>query len=440
MSEFLLKRDGWWHFQRRVPKEFKDLDSREIVRNSTKIRIADDPRGTRAGKVADQQNQVLEAYWQGLMEGKASEAQRRYDDARRRARAMGLDYLPAAELAQKGRRAVLERVDKLFELGAIDASPRSQDIRAAVLGGESPPAIMLSDLFKRFEEQVRADMMDMSPDQIRKWRNPKIRAVTNLIAVIGDKPITSISAADALDFSEWWQNRVRQDGLIPGTANKDMGHLTRMLNVINKRYRLGLGKVFDGMRLEGNMENTRPPYDPEYVQNRILAPGALMEMNAEARRAVFLIAGTGMRPTEAVNLTSKTINLEADIPYVKVMPEGRRMKTTQSQREIPLVGVALAAARAQREGFPRYRDKGAELSSTVNKFLSEHDLRQGGDRTLYSLRHTFKDQLTAVEAEDSMIDALMGHKETGSKYGRGPSMKLKLKYLHLIAFKAPPDV
>ena len=56
---------------------------------------------------------------------------------------------------------------------------------------------------------------------------------------------------------------------------------------------------------------------------------------------------------------------------------------------------------------------------------------------MYSLRHSFKDRLVAVEAPDSLIDSLMGHKTYKPKYGEGPSLELKLKYLQQIAFKPP---
>ena len=89
------------------------------------------------------------------------------------------------------------------------------------------------------------------------------------------------------------------------------------------------------------------------------------------------------------------------------------------------------------QGFPRYRDKASNLSATVNKYLQENGLRPTEDHSLYSLRHSFKDRLIAAEAPDSMIDSLMGHKSYKPKYGRGPSLELKLKYLQRIAFRAP---
>lgn len=438
MTQYLIRRDGTWHFSRRVPAEFTRLDPRGLVKQSTKIRIADDPKGVKASAVALQINEHLEAFWRGLVEGRGAEARNRYNEARARARVMGMTYLPAGELAAPAfQMELMERLERLEKLGAAGPGRRNEAIRDAVLGREAAPPILLSELFTRFETQVQAEITDLSPDQKRKWKNPKVRAVTNLITVIGDMPITDITANHALDFSEWWQARVVDEDLNAGTANKDMGHLSRMLFKINQRHRLGITKIFDGMKLEGAQENSRPPFDTAYIQKTLLAPGALSRLNEEARRVVFLMMDAGLRPSEACNLNRGTILLDGDIPHVRVLPDGRRMKTPQSRRDVPLVGLALETMKLQRDGFPRYHDKSAELSATVNKFLDENNLRQDGTRTLYSIRHSFKDRLITLREQDSMIDALMGHKEDGSKYGTGPTLAMKRDVLQRIAFTPP---
>jgi hypothetical protein len=45
MGEHLTKRNGTWHFVRRVPEEFASYDKRGIVKLSTKVRIARDRHG-----------------------------------------------------------------------------------------------------------------------------------------------------------------------------------------------------------------------------------------------------------------------------------------------------------------------------------------------------------------------------------------------------------
>jgi hypothetical protein len=39
-----------------------------------------------------------------------------------------------------------------------------------------------------------------------------------------------------------------------------------------------------------------------------------------------------------------------------------------------------------------------------------------------------------------MIDCLMGHAEDGEKYGVGPSLDLKLKWMQKVAFREPAAV
>ena len=130
-------------------------------------------------------------------------------------------------------------------------------------------------------------------------------------------------------------------------------------------------------------------------------------------------------------------HLDAPIPYLEVKPVGRVLKTKSSQRELPLVGAALAAMKLRPMGFPRYGDKSSALSATLNKFVLENGLRPTKDHTVYSLRHSFKDRLVAAQAPDSTIDNLMGHASGKPRYGDGPPLELKLKFLESIAFKPP---
>lgn len=433
MPEYLTKRNGHWQFVRRVPLEFTTLDPRGVIKHSTKIAIRKDPRGNRAGKVADGMNRDLEAYWRGLVEGKAQEAADRYAEARRRVRVLGFDYAEVAEVATRPTLEVLERLEKLITGGLVEDA----GARAAVLGYESQPSIMLSEVWPKYEHQTRNDVTDMSPNQLRRWKNAYKLAVSDFESVVTDKALTALTHADILDYAEWLAGRVEEEEIVAKTANKYMGHVSRMIKEINRKHRLGLPNLFAGMRLSGQKNVTRPPFPTAFVQDRILSRDALMGLNDEARAAVMLIADTGLRLSEAVNLNGTSIHMNGAVPYVQVLPDGRRVKTQDSIRTIPLVGVALEAMRLQPKGFPRYLDKGASFSAYVNGYLTAKDLRPTRKHTLYSLRHTFKDRLIAAKCEDSMIEALMGHADDHPKYGSGPPLELKLEVLQRIAFKPP---
>ncbi|MES2671646.1 MAG: integrase [Pseudomonadota bacterium] len=434
MASRLTKRDGFWHYKRRVPADLAHLDTRGIVRHSTKIRIADDKQQIKARIVADQMDSDLEAYWRSLGAGDRVAAESAHEEARKRARAMGLQFVPAAEIAAAPLAEIVLRLERLVEREA-QRDPVSQD---AALGIPArPDAPPLSMLVSTFELEFSTELQDLSPNQLRKWRHPKERAVRNFISQVGDKPLTHLSRADALDFREWWKQRILEEKLDPDTANKDIGHLSKMLREMNLLHRLGLDSIFADLRFKGGLEASRAPFSRDHVQNVILNYDNLMGLNDEARGVVMLMASGGMRIAEAVNFSRATIRTDVDVAHVQVRPDGRRMKTGQSERDVPLVGVSLVAAKNNPEGFPRYHDDEDGLSATVNKYMLANGMRPDPKTSLYSLRHTFRDSLVDVEASEEMIDSLMGHKKKGPKYGVGPSLMLKQKWVEKIAFQVP---
>lgn len=426
-------RGGIWYINRRVPARFADLDGRGIVHLSTGIRVADDPRAIAAQRAAPALLQNLESYWHGLADGQSADARRRYDAAQRRAREVGFVYQPNAELAAGEVAEIIRRYAALADRKTVDDA---LDV-AGILGGEEKPEITVSGLVEEYEELNTVSLSAYSPDQRKRWRNPKARAAANLIAVIGDKLISELTRNDALAFRKYWQDRVTADGIAIGTANKDFGHISKMLTEIDLAYQLGLNPVFRNLRFSGEETEQRLAFSPDWVRKKILAPGALDGLNAEAAAIIKIVAETGARPSEICNVSPASMRIKDKVPYIRIVAEGRKLKTAHSARDIPLVGVALAAASQFPDGFPRYADKGATLSSTINKYLRENGLLETPAHTLYGLRHTFEDRLTAVEAPDKIVAMLMGHKWHRPKYGAGPTLEHKAKWLRKIMFALP---
>jgi integrase len=436
MPDFLTRRNGSWHFARRVPTEFTHLDRRGVVRHSTKIRIASDRAAVRASRVAERFNSSLEQYWRSLADKDSKDGVNSYNEARRRARQLGFDYVENAQLVAAPTAEQLARLETLVANDLVN----DKEAREAVLGLKKKPVFKVSKIFEEYEVETKDQILDLSPDQLRIWRNARKRVVNSFVGVVGDKLITELTIEDAIDFRNFWRDGVVQEGIAAKTANREIGQLSGMIKELNILRRLGLPELFKGLRLKGEVDKEPTPYDTKFVQDRLLADGALDGLNEDARYIIYVIADTGLRPSEVVNLNRKTIHLDTKIPYVSVLPDGRRLKTDDSLREIPLVGVALAALKMRPEGFPRYRDNSSTFSATANKFLLENGLRPAEEHTVYSLRHSFKDRLIAIEAQDSLIDSLMGHDTYKPKYGKGPSLELKRKYLQRIAFKPPPSL
>lgn len=423
----LHQRGGWWHYKRRVPADVADLDRRGTVRVATRTRDL-----AEALVVAARIDAETESYWRALAAGAApaasSDDAQRYEAALRLARTLGVAYRPAADLARGDLADLVRRLELLEKRGLAGSTPAV----AAVLGGAPKPDIRLSELFSTYETHARDRLRGKSEDQARKWRHPRARAVRNAVTVIGDKPLVLVTREDALDFRAWWLDRVAEEGCEPGSANKDLGHLAAMVRELAAAWRLALDNPFAGLRLAGDRHNPRTPYDPELVRARILPGLGLDGLNAEALGILRMVAATGMRPSEVAALTPARVVLDAPIPYVAVAAESRQIKTPHAARDVPLVGVGLEVMRRHADGFARYRDRPDALSATVNKALGAAGLRPTPRHTLYSLRHTFKDRLIAIEAPERVQDALMGHAIREIAYGQGPSLAQRAEWLERV--------
>ena len=76
-------------------------------------------------------------------------------------------------------------------------------------------------------------------------------------------------------------------------------------------------------------------------------------------------------------------------------------------------------AKRHPNGFPRYFDKGSNLSAMLMKHFKAHKLLPTPKHAIYSFRHSFKDRLKAAETPEELIDELMGHTIGKPKYGDG---------------------
>ncbi|MBR0687293.1 tyrosine-type recombinase/integrase [Bradyrhizobium manausense] len=437
MAERLTKRGGIWYYVRRVPPQFLAFEKRSPVRLSTGIRVADDRAGVKASRKAKQLEIDLEASWLARAGQGARAAALALEDARERARALELPYKPIED-------AIRETVEDIVRrrLAALEPGDRRHDPAtvAAALGGVPLSTIKLSGLADELEIAKKAMLAKYSEGQLRKWRNGKRRAIDVLIKVIGDKDIQRVSRDDALLYVDHWTERVVDGEVLAATANRNLTHITGALSAVARRHRLPLDRVFQGLRLEGAKSRPRPPFSPWWIVNRILAPGALDTMNEEERAILRVMINTGARPSEIINLREPHIVLNSNIPHIQVRPDDRVLKTEQSYRDLPLVGVALDAMRKFPDGFPRYRDNGDAFSAAANKFLEDHGLRETDQHTVYSLRHSFKDRLRHAEAPDELTDELMGHDTHKPIYGDGHGLHVKLKYLEKIALMPGMDV
>ncbi|MFC7705783.1 integrase [Plastorhodobacter daqingensis] len=400
---------------KRVPKRYEGVEPRKFVW----VSLHTDSRAVADTKAATVWQQMVDA-WEAKLAGDNGDAEQRFAAARDLAAAKGFRYLRAEQVAELPLRDLRDRFASVGGFNDPKAAPDMAEARA-LLGGAKEPGIAVSRALELYWSLGREKILGKSEDQVRRWKNPRIKAVKNFIAIVGDKPIDEITADDMLEFRDWWIERIETEALTANSANKDIIHLSDILRTVNRLKRLGLALPLSDLALKEGEKRQRPPFSVPWIKDKLLAPGALDGMNPEARGILLVMVNTGARPSEIANLSEARIRLSHDIPHISIEPEGRQLKSAYARRIIPLCGVSLKALRAFPAGFPRYRDK-AGLSGAVNKFLRENRLLETPEHSLYSLRHAFEDRMLAAEVDDRIRRDLFGHTLDRERHGKGADL------------------
>ena len=309
------------------------------------------------------------------------------------------------------------------------------DIPAINLVRESPaesqPSINLSearDLYLKLKGPGRDKTFFMGAH----------RNIGYVIKVLGNNSVTAYSSTDAAKFRDWLIDR----GMAKNTVSRIFSTVRAVINLAIKEHGLsglnGFAGTFmpDGLRVK--KRKPIPGNTIEYIQQKCL------EANDDRRWLVALLSDTGMRLGEAIGLLKSDIILTGDIPYIDLKPYAwRRLKTTGSQRKIPLVGIALWAAQAivnqpsqSPFAFPRYCSeqghKTNSASAALNKWLKNQSSQ---DAVVHSFRHSIRDRLREVECPFDLIDQLGGWvtNGVGNSYGFGYSLEAMNRWMKRIS-------
>jgi len=446
-DRYLMQKRGIYYYQRRIP-----LHARARDRRGPLVRISLETKDIAAARRArDRYEDADDQMWASIARPPRDPEKARYDAAVARVEAMGLTYRSAAELGNVDMlELLLERIDRLSADGSDPVA-----IEMAVLGGVPKPPMRLSKVRDLYLNEIAADeIRGKSEQQRRKWRNVKTRAVAGFIAIAGDKEIERIDREDALKVWRHWQLRIApsEPGEVPthtaSSGNRDVG----ALRTIYDAYYRHMGdrdrvNPFAGLSFKerGAKKRLRPPFAVEWIRDRIMRPGALETMNQELRGILLAEIELGARPSEIVNLFPESIRPWDEVPHIIIQPrddpeDPRELKTEQSERVMPLVGVALAVFREFPHGFPRYREREESASGAINKYLRENQLMPTPRHTLYGLRHALEDRMKEAGLDAELRKLLMGHIIDREMYGTGGSLKWRAEQLAKIALPFDPTI
>ena len=249
------------------------------------------------------------------------------------------------------------------------------------------------------------------------------RVVSEVIGLSGDKIISAYTRHDALAFRESLLDRNSSYA----TVKRNFECIRAVWNFAARENGINSVNPFANMNYgNGAAPVKRMPIPIEDIRK---IQSLCFEMDDDIRWLIALLSDTGMRLAEACGLVKQDIHLDGEVPFIRLCGhQWRRLKTSGSQRDIPLVGASLWAAQRALENtepqflFPRYCNeegcKADHASNTLNKWLKEYVPRRC---VVHSFRHSMRDRFRAVGCPPEVIDQIGGwaRVETGTKYGCG---------------------
>lgn len=263
-------------------------------------------------------------------------------------------------------------------------------------------------------------------DKPKNFHQTAHRNTKLIINMFGDKPLNEYSSIDAGQL----RDRLVERQLSPMSVRRAFTCIKAIFNFGFAEYGLDCANPFARIHMPAGKGRKRLPIPTETIR---AIQNACFEIDDDLRWLVALISDTGMRLSEAAGLAMEDICLDHDVPHINLRPHPwRRLKTQQSERQIPLVGAALWATQRLFEEvhgewcFPRYTNaescNGNSASAALNKWLKH---KFSSETLVHGFRHAFRDRLRAVNCPTEMIDQLGGWSanSVGGRYGNGFDME-----------------
>jgi integrase len=413
MSRHLGKRDGYWRFIRRVPKEFIELDQRGIVQQSTKVRIADDPRAIRAGEVAERLNRALEHYWISLLDGNTGRAAAEYEAARNAARRMRI----APPIEDAAQRTIAELLDRIEKLTGSRADDRASVL--AVYDVVAKPAVTFRQAAERFIESQRPAWSNAR--HAEQWETSLAQHV---YSVLGNVPVAELNNSRGTDFvmqvlAPIWSTKTE-------TASRVRGRVEKVLDWAKV---MGYRDGENPARWRGHLDKLLPaPGKVASIKHHAAMPYQelpqfmlkLRGVDSVAARALEFAILTAARTAEVLGARRSEIDRKAKMWTIPA----DRMKARKEHR-VPLSAAALSIIDGSRSEFLFHGAKpGTHLTHNMLRTTLK---KMNVDAAVHGFRSSFRDWGTEARSYPSeLLEMALAH-TVGSKveaaYRRGDMLE-----------------
>ena len=264
------------------------------------------------------------------------------------------------------------------------------------------------------------------------------RSMRYLVECLEHDSLTSLKVSDAGRFRDYLFER----GMSSSSVKRVFTSVRAVINLAIREHGLSVTNVFSGTFIpDDEVKKKRLPIPADAL---LIIQRECMALDNEPRWLIALISDTGMRLSEACGLQACDIHLDGNTPYINLVEHPwRRLKTSSSSRQVPLVGASLWAAHRIADtghsfAFPKYCDEAKcnanSASAALNKWLKP---RVQDGCVIHSFRHSLRDRLRAIECPADIIDAIGGWttEGIGHQYGKGHSLTVMHGWMERLTTK-----
>jgi integrase len=254
-----------------------------------------------------------------------------------------------------------------------------------------------------------------------------------LIDSCGMKDLEAYTRSDATKFRDY----LFAKGLNGSSVARIFGTVRAVINLAISEFGLSIVNSFSNFYFDQSQGvKKRIPVKPEDIKK---VQQECYKADDKKRWLIALIADTGIRLGEGAGLLRSDFVEHDGILCVNIRPHPwRSLKTSRSERMVPLVGSSkwaaeriLAQSTDSRFAFPNYNDgqrtNANSASAALNKWLKSK-IRRG--YTIHSFRHSMRDRLREVECPSEIIDQIGGWLTygVGNRYGNGYPESILLEW------------
>lgn len=428
-------RPGTIYFQRAIPEDLWERYGRKRVKvklDTLDMRVA--------ARLIERLNREVEATWKVMRAAPKATAATARQEALELLDRYGLS--PEGENDQAAKEAFYDSLELKREAHAKGDEWVYRDAD----GGEylTPAEVEAAQLLAGTVKPVLTDALTLylrlhPKGSERAFKLYAQRTFDGLVAVIQDMEIDDLSR----DHAHRYVEAMIKKGLATASIRRQLNSIRAVFEMYWREQEIEKRNPFSliPIKSEGKDAKRRIPFTaPELSKLGMLCRAK----DDDVRHIVSMLADSGARLAEIVGLALDDIDLEAETPHVAIQPHPwRSLKNVGSERNVPLVGQALWAAKRikanakpkQRFAFPRYTDgtnaKSTHASNTISKWLRA----QGLEHTAHDLRHTLTDRLRAVGCPEDIRLAVGGWatQGVGNKYGLGHGLQMMGEWLAKIA-------